>query len=148
MDFRIDVMNPSDALALDRDIRPADAAELAAAGLTAVTALESANGWAAWDGDTLLAVFGVQPMPDAEAVGVPWMLCTNQLRRLSRRHVLLLSQNFVVAAQREFRRLQNFVHRHNAQAVGLVRWLGFTVDTEPTGPGGNFYLFHWSESDV
>ena len=46
--------------------------------------------------------------------------------------------------RREYPRLTNLVHRSNARAIRFIQWLGFTVLRRPCGPGGEFFLFGWS----
>jgi hypothetical protein len=127
----------------------ADRAELDAAGIgDAAQMLMGAVPECAWAEVALwesepVAMFGVRPMGD---VGVPWMLTTISMRRAERAPVARAALRAVRRMRDEFAVLQNLIHADNASAIRFVRWLGFTVDPAPTGPGGRFRLFWWRQA--
>lgn len=133
--------------ALAANIRAADADELRAAGLSVHEALAGADGLAMSDGP-LLGVYGCQPHPGHARAGIPWLLCTEAVSSGNRRQIASACVRHVSIWRAEFDHLENMVHASNAQAVRLIRWLGFTVHPEPVGPGGAFLFFTWSASDV
>lgn len=129
-------------------LHPDDAAELRAAGVDLSTALAGAPLQALrWDG-VLVALFGCVEHPSAQGVGIPWLLCTVELDRVPRRAMAEISARVVSEWRASYRQLCNMVHRHNTRAVRFVRWLGFTVDLAPCGPGGEFFVFQWRRADV
>lgn len=144
----IDSATPADAAFLAANITPADAAELAAAGLTLEQSLEMARPIALRLAGRLVALFGAEPHPGSPTSGVPWMLCTTVLAEVSPRAMAEISAEVVLRWRGQFTRLANLVHRENDRAVQFVQWLGFTVDFEPVGPGGQFFVFQWERPDV
>lgn len=148
MNLTLDAATADDAATLERWIAPADAAELAACGMSVQEALHGVSARALRHGDYLVCLFGAEPLPGVCDVGVPWMLCTKHLQAVPRRAMAAVSAAVVAAWRGEFRRLNNLVHRHNNQSIRFVEWLGFTVHREPTGPGGAFFVFEWEKSDV
>jgi hypothetical protein len=122
-----------------------DAAELEAAGV-GMDCIDGVPAKALTWGEQLVCLFGVTPNADGPAV--PWMLCTSTIAEVPRRSMAEVSAGVVQAWKREHDALANLVHRENARALRFLRWLGFTIDTRPIGPGGAFYLFFWEAPDV
>ena len=127
----------------------ADMAELDAAGIEdarmmLVDALPTCS-WAqeALWGERPIAIFGVRPLPGG-SVGVPWMLTTVHMSGAERAAVARCAVQAVAKMRAEFPRLRNFVHASNARAIRFIKFLGFAVDSRPTGPNGAFYAFEWS----
>jgi len=126
-------------------LHPGDAAELAAAGLAGVAAAVAGAELSALrlaDG-RLVCLFGCARHPDGTS-GIPWMLCTTALASVPRRAMAEVSIAVAERWRREYPRLTNLVHRSNARAIRFIQWLGFTVLRRPCGPGGEFFLFGWS----
>jgi len=124
-------------------LHPDDAAELRAAGVDLSDALAGAPLQALrWDGE-LVALFGCADHPGMDGAGIPWLLCTTALDKVPRRAMAGISARVVDGWRAGYSVLCNMVHRHNTRAVRFVRWLGFTVDLAPCGPGGEFFVFQW-----
>lgn len=132
-------------LELAMHLHPADTAELAAAGQRIEGALQGVRLAELRNGPELVCAFGVQPGP---GYGVPWMLCTDAVDRVPRREMALLSRRVATRWKAEHDTLVNLVHAQNARAVRFVKWLGFTVEPEPVGPGGEFRAFWWKGRHV
>lgn len=140
----IEDFTAADLADLSQRLTTDDRAELEAAGL-GVDCLEGVPAKALrWHG-RLVCLFGVVPQG---AGGVPWMLCTDTLREVPRRQMTEVSRCVVAEWRARFDRLTNYVHRHHAQALRFVRWLGFTIDETPAGPDGQFYVFTWERPNV
>lgn len=135
-----DLATPAAVQELAADIHPDDAAELLAGGTDVHQALAGVPLRALrWHG-RLIALFGCVEQPGG---GIPWMLCTRALADVPRQAMAGISALVVDEWRGQFDALTNLVHRHNARALRFVRWLGFTVDATPCGPGGEFFVFHW-----
>lgn len=140
----IEDVTADDLVDLSARLTPDDRAELEAAGL-GVDCLEGVPAKALrWHG-RLVCLFGAVPQG---AGGVPWMLCTDTLRKVPRRQMAEVSRRVVTEWQARFDRLTNYVHCHHAQALRFVRWLGFVIDETPTGPGDAFFNFTWERPNV
>jgi hypothetical protein len=140
----IEPASPADVEALAARLHADDAAELDAAGVELHKALASVPCRALrWHGD-LVALFGLLPPSMVTPCSVPWMLCTTVLNQVPRRSMAAISQQVVAGWKAESTAMANLVHRHNARALRFLRFLGFTVDADPVGPGGQFFYFHWS----
>lgn len=133
----------STALELADMLHPADAAELAAAGQCVTRVLDGVPLKELRLGSELVCAFGVQPGP---GYGIPWMLCTDVVERVPRHAMAAASRGVVDAWKADHSMLMNLVHAHNARAIRFVRWLGFTVEASPVGPGGDFFPFWWSRN--
>lgn len=89
-----------------------------------------------------IAVFGCTP--SLHGAGIPWMVETDEMRR----HpvaIAKLSVGVIDSMLKHFRHLHNLVHRDHHVAIEWLRWLGFHVEREPVGPGGQFLYFWRSE---
>jgi hypothetical protein len=119
----------SDFRVLTRNMRPADYAEvLAQLGAVDPRAMwESVAGTdvkAAFDGGSLVAVFGCYPHPSQEGVGIPWMLGTTLLDT----HAVTLCRlcrPVVDDWQRRYTYLTNLASLENRKVLKWLRWLGF-----------------------
>lgn len=100
-----------------------------------------------WHGE-LVCLFGVVPIPSERGAGIPWMLCTDTLAAVPRRGMARISAQVVARWRHGHTHLRNLVHRHNDQALRFLRWLGFSIDETPVGPGGAFFLFTWERPNV
>jgi hypothetical protein len=138
-------ITPSTAADLDElaaDLHPDDRAEIEAAQWADVrdTMVGIQSRALRFDG-RLVCLFGVNTM--ARRAGIPWMLCTTALDGVPRRAMAEVCRRVADEFKADHDDLLNLVHRHNSRALRFVRWLGFEVNTTPTGPGGEFYLFQW-----
>ncbi len=133
-----------DVLELVPRVRPADLAELWAAGHATPReviepAIAAGEAFAAYFDGSIGCVFGVMPYGWG-AVGIPWMVGTATLER----HPMA----FLRAARarlpemlRPHAALVNFVDARNTKAVQWLRWMGFQID-EPKPYGLDRLPFH------
>lgn len=88
-------------------------------------------------------VYGV--CPGASLVeGSVWMLATERLRHV-RREFVERCRAEVDRMLATFPYIHNHVHAGNTRALHWLRWLGFTIDPEPTGRDNQFLHF-WKEA--
>lgn len=141
---------------LERDLRPADVAELDAAqgrpigDVVVESYMQSPEVWAWWsDDDELIAVFGYVPLgPILTTMAAPWMLGTPLVERHA--GALIRSTRHYVAAWRErYPLLVNFVDARNTASIRYLRRVGFTLDEPaPFGAAGlPFHRFHMGLAD-
>lgn len=136
-------VGPDAVAELAADLHPDDARELKAAGLDLAQGIPAAFQALRWNGK-LVALFGLAAHPQGHGWGVPWMLCTTVLGQVPPRQMAAVSVDVAQEWKRSCATLQNLVHRRNARAIRFIRWLGFTVEFTPCGPGGEFFCFTWS----
>lgn len=136
-----------DAARLASDLRPADLQELAALRSDPLAALleaieHSREAYAVTEGPqgALIALFGVAPLPEAPAIGAPWMMASPRLERVAR-PFLRRCRGWVGHLGREFLMLTNAVDARNALHIAWLRWCGFTfLRRFPAGPDGLPFL--------
>lgn len=131
------------ARAIALNCRPADVAELWAAGrLDPLEAMlrgikVTREPWVALLGDEPVCMFGASPFSIMGGMGSAWMIGTRLLDRPSvQRDLLRLSRPVVDYMQDEFPTLlYNFVDQRNTRAIRWLRWLGFHfMEPIPYGP--------------
>lgn len=127
-------------------MRPEDAAEVAALGMTPAQALSKCL---AGSRDTkvgladgrVLAIFGIASLPEYPEVTYIWLLSAKEADQ----HKIAFarwSKRFVDEQKGKHRILGNFVDARYKKAVEWVRWLGFNVyPAAPLGESG--VPFHW-----
>lgn len=93
-----------------------------------------------WVAEAERPVFVIGCAPVAPGVGSPWLLGTDEvasypraLTRIAKRHIAIMRETYPV--------LLNYVDERNADSVGWLRLLGFTVE-EPTPYGIEGRPFH------
>lgn len=86
--------------------------------------------------------YGVAPS-DNLVEGVCWMLATDRIRHVRRRFIRDCGRE-VEKMLSVYPYIHNHVHVGNAIALRWLRWLGFTFDPKPVGPGEQFLHF-WKE---
>ncbi len=98
---------------------------------------------------TPVCAFGIGRLSILNLMGIPWLLGTNDLI-VAAPHFLRRSRDYILAAQDEFRLLENHVDARNTETLKWLNWLDFTVDpAEPFGPDRlPFHRFHWEAPDV
>lgn len=146
-------------MALVRDMRPEDVAELEASvgayspearARTIIEGIGMSPDVAAFYADgELLCIFGVAQASLMSTVGVPWLLATSAMFR--HRSVLVrFSREHVARWAGMFTRLENYVDARNTLACAWLRWLGFALDKPaPFGVEGlMFHRFHMGGHDV
>lgn len=93
--------------------------------------------WAVLEGDHVLCVFGVCPLPGHPGVGTPWMLGTTALGTRHRRKLIDAPALYISRMLDAFPRLVNYVHAENTASVRWLQRLGFALDpVAPFGPNG------------
>lgn len=129
-----------------------DRAELAASGIAEPRAMfQRAAREAGMSGAVLTAeaapcaIWGANPRGDGTAI--VWMVGTDAFAR-SGRPGAALSLTVVGQMLLRFRKLENWVHVKHRRAVRWLAWLGFEIDPQPRGPGGEFRYFSMVRSDV
>jgi hypothetical protein len=127
------------------ELRPGDAAEIAALGLTREEGLGLSLARALWadaylvDGE-VAAIVGLGLPAMLGRVATPWLLTGRPVDR-HRKEFLRLTRARVELMRREWALLVNYVHADYAQAIRWLTWLGFEIGpARPFGPRGA--LFH------
>jgi hypothetical protein len=133
-------------------LRAADVVELRAAG-HADPAERVRQGWKAADWTKAVLVdgvpailYGVAPTT-IKGCGSPWMLATNGIYAI-KQEFILGSVVEVDRMRQAYRVLINMIHHKNAVSLRWLKWLGFKINPEPTGPGGQFFIFSMGVSNV
>lgn len=125
----------------------ADLVECRAHGLTPYRALQEAvdTSVLAWTGAVNglpQALFGVSSISLVTGWGRPWFLGTSRARKEARAF-LKIAPLYLERISAIFPRLDNYVHRDNAAAIGWLRKMGFVIETEVLNFGGEPMLhFH------
>ncbi len=88
------------------------------------------------------AIFGVNPVPDMDRVGVIWMLATKTFDE----HFMVFAaacKTVFDAVVKDYEYLFNYVHSENKKSIRWLKWLGFDVKpAEPIGvDGAQFHRF-------
>lgn len=93
------------------------------------------------------AAFGVAASGEDGEVGVPWLISTGFGRVPTgfRRYFLKLAIRTVERWQDRHMLMVNYVYTKHVVAQRWLKWMGFTVDTQPQliGPGVPVFRFHW-----
>lgn len=120
-------------------LRPGDAREIAAMGLTPIAAFEQSMSRSLWaqayviDGE-VAALVGLAINSILGGVGAPWLLTGRPVDR-HRKLFLQETRRGVARMRAEFSRLANHVHAEYGEAIRWLRWLGFGIGpAEPKGP--------------
>lgn len=100
----------------------------------------STMAWTIMAEDRPVGCFGVVSASLLSGVGVPWMLGTDEIRRI-RYAVLRESKAYVQMMLDPFDMLENWVDVRNKVSINWLRWCGFTLDP-PTKYGLQGELFH------
>lgn len=133
-----------DAAFVAERLRARDYDEVVASAGTDVPAILRASVLAsvgmAWTAESDRPVLLLGCAPVLPGVGSPWLLGTEEaarypgaLTRIAKRHIAIMLQTYGA--------LVNYVDARNADSVGWLRMLGFTVD-KPTPYGAQGRLFH------
>jgi hypothetical protein len=90
--------------------------------------------------DVPVAVLGVRPQHTFSDIGIPWLLGTDGLSKMSK-FFLKASKPILEEMKKGFSSLSNYVDARYIKAVRWLRWLGFNI--EPAKPFGvKQELFH------
>jgi hypothetical protein len=110
------------------------------------SALRAKECYAALDGETPVALFGVGQCPMRVTNGVPWMVGTEHLRE--HRKALLRDASAILNGWFErFTTLSNFVSKENAVSIRWLKKLGFSFADFRGVPTG-YLLFYRRRPDV
>lgn len=83
-----------------------------------------------------IAMFGVVNQNVMSGYGVPWLLGTEEIEKISFRF-LRGSREHLAEMLSEYKRLENFVDVRNTVSIKWLRWLGFDMmEPAPYGPFG------------
>lgn len=94
-------------------------------------------------GEKPVAMFGVT---GANGVGVPWMLATDDLKRI-RKSFLRECRSYAMELHNEYPLLVNHVWAKNTVHIQWLRWLGFILSTpEPYGPDNEMFIRFYREA--
>ena len=113
------------------NLRPGDAREIAALGLTMEEAMRTSLAGALWAeaylvDEEVAAIVGLSVGSLLGGVGVPWLLTGVPVDR-HHKDFLRLTRAGVARMRREFAVLTNIVHAEYVEAIRWLRWLGFSV---------------------
>ena len=127
------------------ELRPADAAEVAAFGLTRDEALQDSVARSIWSETWLVdgvpaAIVGLGRSALIGGHGVPWMLTGPACDR-HRKRFLIESRRQVERMHREAAPLINYVHAEHRRAIRWLEWLGFTLEPARPLARGRFHRF-------
>lgn len=127
------------------ELRPGDAREVAALGLSQQEAFALSFSRALWadaylDGaGEVAAIVGLSAGCLLSGVGVPWLLTGKPVDR-HRKDFLKLTRAGVARMLRQFPMLTNKVHADYHEAVRWLGWLGFEISpARPYGPRAAFF---------
>lgn len=145
--WRIENAKPAHIPAISSRMRAADVREVWASdrwlpGEALEKSLQqSVQAWTCLLEDVPAFMWGVCGVSESPHVGVPWLLSTDDIHRVSR-EFLRQSRAYVERMQAHFPRLQNRVHAENTISIRWLRWCGFTLNAAPeTINGESFYSF-------
>ena len=119
---------------IEQNLLPGDVAELEATGKSVSYALyesfyKSRECLTIMIDGRASAVFGVGVFPEYPTVGVPWLLCTDQIK--GKELSLMKSAKTVIELwSRDYDLMTNIVHDANESAKGLIETLGFKFPDE------------------
>lgn len=132
--------HPAHVARIANRMRAIDAAECRAVGHTPKQALRSSLRASTFALTVLLddrpvAMLGVTPFSVLEGIGSPWLLGTDEVLK-GARQFLTVGPRVIIAMQREWPKLQNYVGAENRNALRVLYMLGFDVSPEVVLIGG------------
>lgn len=93
--------------------------------------------------DRPVLAFGVRRESLLSDKGIPWMLATDDIKKLSR-DVVMESKVYVAEFLKRFEYLENYVHVDNIISKRWLKWCGFTFDKPaPFGLNGEIFQRFW-----
>lgn len=90
-----------------------------------------------------VGIYGVCDDPRDPDIGVPWMVATPLIEKVSR-EFLVKSVGEVQRMRVGYTELRNATHMDNEISIKWLSWLGFRVSDLPVGPGGVLRMFSMS----
>jgi len=143
----IEIVPATPAHAEAIELRPGDAREIAALGLTPRDGVARSLARSLWAETYLVdgkvaAIAGLAVANVLGSVGSPWLVTGRPVER-HKKLFLRETRKSVERMRAEFPILRNFVHAEYAECIRWLRWLGFDIGPpEPKGPqGAPFRLF-------
>ena len=101
--------------------------------------------WTALLGGKPVACFGVAPVSWLGRKGVPWMLGTDDFKKLGVK-AARVSRKYVRQMLEGFDVLENWVDVRNLVSIKWLKWCGFTIEAPiPYGPEGLPFHRFWME---
>lgn len=99
--------------------------------------------WAVKCDEKVIGLFGVAPCDWNNAIGVPWLLGTNDLKKIKFSFVKGC-KDYINQMLEPYKCLINFVHTENKLAIKWLTWCGFRVfQARPYGVLGQpFHMFY------
>lgn len=101
---------------------------------------ESTLCWTALVDGKPSVIFGVANASILGQMGVPWLLATDDARKI-RRSFLIESKPYIERMLEQFPYLRNYVDVRNEPSIRWLKWLGFEI-MDPIEFGVNKELFH------
>jgi hypothetical protein len=133
-------------LAARIELRPGDAREIAALGMTAEEGLAISLARAVWadaylvDG-AVAAILGFSLSSLLGGIGQPWLITGRPIDRV-RKTFMRTARTRIVEMRDRHGMLANYVHADYPEALAFMRWLGFTIgEPRPYGRLGAPFCF-------
>lgn len=87
-----------------------------------------------------VGIYGVCDDQHQHGCGVPWMVATPAIEKVSR-EFLVKSSGEIERMRAGYTELRNATHMDNLISIKWLRWLGFRISDQPIGPGGVLRFF-------
>ena len=118
-------------------MRKEDAAEIKASGdyapfegiMASIDASDEA--WAAFMGDEIACIFGVVQHPKDPAVGIPWLLTSNNIEKYPKKF-FIASKYWLLRFQRQYPKLVQMVDARYSRALKWANRCGFAIHVPKT----------------
>lgn len=91
-------------------------------------------------GDEPVICFGLAQASLLGTVGIPWMVGTDSIKKISR-GIVQRSRQVIGVFLDMYPYLENYVHTENKISIRWLKWCGFTLES-PTAYGVHGELFH------
>jgi hypothetical protein len=93
-----------------------------------------------------IAIYGVVIHPKEEGAGIPWMVATNDLKKI-KSFVIRQSRACIDEAKKGFKYLYNFVDKRNEDSIKWLKACGFKIH-DAIEYGAEQRLFHKFDMEV
>lgn len=91
--------------------------------------------------DVPVVIFGLSVINVMTGLGSPWLLASEEMMK-NKRQFLDIGPKVIEQMRDICPRLYNYVHHANKSSIRWLKWMGFTVDSEPVKYGVSKDLFH------
>lgn len=91
--------------------------------------------------DMPIAVFGLSVINALTGLGTPWLLSSEEAMN-HKREFFKLSPSIIQEMLSICPKLYNYVHAENKVSIKWLKWLGFTVESDPVEYGVKGEKFH------